>query len=147
LNGRREVLLVLNRNNGRTRGSHVNFTCNKYFRLLGKSKIACIDGKWEEELPICNIIREICTIHPWNVTTNAKILAAYKIEFKHEINYHKYENITTYIAASYYCKEGFHFHDKHKIGYKAAKNALVAYKNITCIDREKWESPPECIRV
>jgi hypothetical protein len=96
-------------------------------------------------MPICSIIREICTVHPWNVATHAKILAAYKIEFKNEINYHKYENITTYITASYYCQEGFHFQDKNKIGFKITKNAVVPYKNISCIDRDKWEFHPECI--
>ncbi len=48
-------------------GKEATFTCKKCYRLSGKQKLRCVDGKWDGKTPICVFSKFLHSsfIHPY----------------------------------------------------------------------------------
>ena len=154
LNGRREVRLLLNSLDGSTLGTHVNFTCDPYFELVGGQKqIFCTNnGKWNESaIPKCQISRRICNQAPPNRTDTARLLFASGVDVVRELVDNKNDTLKVYTVAGYVCAyTNMKFEDaSRKIALKPnnknPKSPFV-YQNTTCIGSNVWEAIPRCVR-
>jgi hypothetical protein len=143
LNGNREVGLVLN-TNGLTKGSHVNFTCNPFFELIGPERTFCIGRNWESEVPQCRL-SFICKERPPMVVDNAILISSTRVEFKVEVSYSNFEKRTAHTQAAYVCTPGTRFNTNTNMGYRVISGINMAYKNVSCVGNDKWGELPVCL--
>jgi hypothetical protein len=145
LNGVREIGIVLNWLTGNTRGSHANFTCNPMFELVGRERIHCVDGVWENHVPECHPIRNTCRIKPPIIVNNTLLKSLVRVEYKYELDHHLSENRTAFTLATYLCGGTTKFKDTANVGRKMFNDVIFLVKNVTCIDTDKWDDVPVCV--
>lgn len=145
LNGRRSVKLILNLN-GIDNESVVEFSCNDYFELIGPSRVYCLNYKWENKQPVCVLTKNICLNRPPVLYKNSKLLSLKKNRIELEYNYNNSSNIFHYTEAMYTCLPGFRLADFHNIKYKHFQKLLVPFKKTNCIESNKWQLIPECVK-
>lgn len=145
LNGRRSVKLILNLN-GIDNKSIVEFSCNNHFDLIGPSHIYCINYKWQNRQPVCVLKKNICVNRPPILFENSKLVSLKKVRIEFEHNYTNSTNFFHYTEAMYACLPGFRYADLNNIEFKYFHRILVPYKKIICIEPDKWESIPECVK-
>ncbi len=129
---------------GMTKGSHVNFTCNSFFDLVGPERTYCIGRFWETEIPQCRL-SFYCKEKPPKTVDKAMLMSLTRVEFKVELSYTSHENRTAYTQASYVCAYGFKFQSTTNMGYRVINGINLAYKNVSCIGNDKWGELPVCI--
>ena len=145
LNGKREVGLVLNMFTGDTRGSHVNFTCNPMYKLVGRERIYCVNGTWEMLLPECRLETQFLCLNRPQSMHNAVPVLLNRVEFKMEHNFQDFSTVNHYALAQYVCVNGMTFQKSSGVSRKLFKNELLAYKNSTCLGNEKWSETHVCV--
>jgi hypothetical protein len=147
LNGRRDVGLIMT-NVGMTNGSHVNFTCNPYYELVGRSQLFCYGHVWETDVPQCRMTKKVCTVWPPAIEGNALMKLMRKHQIKHEVDYVRTQNVTVLILAEYICKPGHRFSEYFRTMYKQFDGPFsrhLPYQNMTCTGTETWTRLPVCI--
>ena len=149
LNGRREVGVVFRIPSGDTRGSHVNFTCNPFYTLVGKDRVLCSNQTWDNEMPECRLnVKELCREKPPSVFNKALLKALHRIEIKYETSYMNYDVITHHVSATYVCPEGHRFRmQESRRQLPVIKNyngQLLEHTNSTCVGENRWIDMPIC---
>jgi hypothetical protein len=146
LNGKRNVVLVLNGINGATSGSRVNYTCNPYYEIQGPKTVYCLNGQWEHKRPTCSLTKQLCKEKPISIKGNTIIKSVSRVELNIEhLNTNKTEPMTIFARAIYICSNGKQFQNKSNIGIREFNGLNYAYKNVSCIGPNKWEPIPECV--
>ena len=115
LNGNREIGVVLN-TNGSVHGSHVNFTCNRFYELSGRERLFCLGREWEKDVPECRLTRRLCRERPVAFANQAFLKSVQRVEFKAELNYTSSHMVTVFTKAMYVCAANTQFKIKTNIG-------------------------------
>jgi hypothetical protein len=145
LNGVREIGLVLNSLTGSTKGSHANFSCNPMFELVGRERIHCVDGFWENHVPECQPIKNICRVKPTPLVNFTMLKSLVRVEFKVELDYSVSQLHTAFTLATYVCAANTNFKDMTNVTKKVFNDVSFLCKNVTCIGTDKWDNVPTCV--
>lgn len=128
-----------------TNGSHVNFTCNQYYDLVGRNRLFCFGSEWEQNVPDCVLTPNTCTIKPNKTLGNAYLKQWFRVEIPHELDYNNtIRNLSIYTSADYTCFPGYKFKYPQYTLKKSYNNKLFDIQTIVCTGPEKWTSDPVC---
>jgi hypothetical protein len=152
LNGKRDVELVFHTFERKYFYSYVNFSCNPYFELVGRSTFTCLDGIWEPFMPECRLSKKICTTKPAASTDTSVIINQVRTQVRIELDYQNNSKmLDIYLTAGYTClpdQPRLRFKNKFKITeYKYIPKPYdrnVFYQNATCLGNNVWEILPMC---
>lgn len=137
--GRREIQLLMNKNNGSADGSVVNFACNPYYELIGKKSIKCTNGTWDTDIPKCSMTDRVCRKKPPMKIGSAQMVGLKSILVKNEYTLSYFSNaIRFYTVASYTCA-GNKFSKTSLVKYKKIKDHNIGYVDYACIGKDEWE--------
>ena len=140
LNGRRDIVLEIDRNYGVQNGSHIKIKCNRFFRLYGREKLSCINGVWQNETTKCHIVNELCTKKPKLKIGSASLVSYSYSEIKNEYELNRFNNVIIYTEASYTCPENRFQNGNKKIQHRIINNKKVSYIMVYCIGQDIWET-------
>lgn len=119
----------------------MNFSCNPYYYLVGRSELSCVNGEWETDIPICIITSNHCRIKPSMDIGKSRLIGIKSIIVKNEIAYHyQTEDIRFYTLAKYTCPNNrFKLNQNKTIMYKTIHDRKVGYVELACLGNEEWE--------
>jgi hypothetical protein len=153
LNGQRATKLYFYPKKGVFNTSHVVFSCNPHYNLVGEQIVYCKDGEWDRNSSVKCILNEnICTMKP---ELSLPELETYAIslerrQIQQENSFEDTKTIDIYISIGYTCDNNKRFQEKEKVMRRMLKNdkdefVMVEYIEAKCIDMNKFEMIPKCV--
>ena len=142
ISGRRDVALNFNGVLDTGKNNYVNFSCNPFFNLFGRSVLYCLNGVWETEIPQCALRTDICLIKPQYKIGKSQIVSLTHAVINNEYDQYGLINKTlVYTYASYTCNNNQFdpSYDPSQIQYKFVSNRKIGFVNVSCIGKELWE--------
>lgn len=130
-----------------TNGSHVNFTCNPFYELVGRNRLFCYGSEWEKDVPECRLMRDICLIRPNFTVGFAYMKQITKVEIKHELDYFRNQTVLIYTMADFTCMPGYQFANDTSSMVKMYDTKVLSVQNISCTGYNRWMDAPVCVPI
>ena len=107
----------------------------------------CVNGQWGKTLPTCIPAKNMCRKRPWSSIPNGFLLTLKRMELKNEYNYRDPpEEFPVFLSANYACYAGFKFQQYRNIELKSVSNQVLVTQSVSCVDEDRWEFSPNCVR-